>query len=76
MGKTTTVEEFYKILSGDGKNCKIVCSTGVACENYDGAATTVHSYYGLQVAKLHLQMLMERSIKQVHIQKRESEQVF
>ena len=58
MGKITTVEEYYKILSAEGKNCKIVCSTGIECENYDGAATTVHSYYGLQVAELPSQMLI------------------
>ena len=59
VGKSTTVEEIQKILSAQGKKCEIVCSTGIACQNYGGGAKTVHSFYGLQIAERPSQIFAE-----------------
>ena len=34
VGKSPTVQEIKKTLSAQGKKCKTVCSTGIACQNY------------------------------------------
>jgi ATP-dependent DNA helicase PIF1 len=42
VGKSTTVQEIKKELSAKGLQCEIICSTGIACKNYDGEAKTSH----------------------------------
>lgn len=70
VGKSTTVQEIKKELSAKGLQCEIICSTGIACKNYDGEAKTSHSFYGLQIAELPSEMLAERSLTQEKIRKR------
>lgn len=62
VGKTTVVQRIKKVLSSKGINCQIVCPSGVSCDAYGGAASTVHSYYGLQTAELPVDLLIERSL--------------
>ena len=47
VGKTTVVQRIKQVFSSKGINCQIVCPSGVSCDAYGGAASTVHSYYGL-----------------------------
>ena len=46
-----------------GKTCQIVCSSGVACNVYEGLATTVHSFYGLNTAEIPAPLLIQRSLE-------------
>ncbi|CAB4018113.1 ATP-dependent DNA helicase PIF1 [Paramuricea clavata] len=70
VGKSTTVQEIKKELSAKCLQCEIICSTGIACKNYDGEAKTSHSFYGLQIAELPSEMLAEGSLTQEKIRKR------
>ena len=63
VGKSTIVKEIKRALSAIGRKCEIVCSTGIACKNYNGVAKTVHSFYGLQIAELPSDLLIQRSLK-------------
>ena len=67
VGKTTVVEKIRKILTSRGKKCQIVCSSGISCDAYDGLASTVHSYYGLQTAELPFPLLLERSLSRNNV---------
>ena len=55
-------EYHKKVLTSKGNRCQIVCSSGISCETYGGAATTVHSQYGLQTADRSDNLLLERSL--------------
>lgn len=47
-GKSFVINEIYKQLSDKGKNVKITCSTGIACQVYSSIkACTVHQFLGL-----------------------------
>jgi hypothetical protein len=63
-GKSTVIKEIRKIFSQNGKCCEIVCSSGVACNIYEGLARTVHSFYGLNTAELPASLLIQRSLDQ------------
>ena len=63
VGKTTTVLAIKEALDTN-ENVQIICSTGIACESYGGIAKTVHSQYGLRLAELPSQLLIERSLGQ------------
>ena len=52
VGKMTVVQEIRSHLEKKGKKCQIVCSSGIACEEYGELAKTVHSHYGLQTDEL------------------------
>jgi ATP-dependent exoDNAse (exonuclease V) alpha subunit len=67
VGKTTVVETIRKVLTSAGKRCQIVCSSGIACDAYDGFASTVHSHYGLQTAELPCPLLLERSLSRNNV---------
>ena len=43
VGKSVLVNEILKELEEQGYNVRLVCSTGIACEAFEGRATTVHS---------------------------------
>ena len=60
VGKTTTVLAINEPLETN-ENVQIICSTGIACEII---AKTVHSQYGLRLAELPSQFLIERSLEQ------------
>ena len=63
-GKSTVVREIISNLQAVGKKVSVVCSRGIAGTVYDpGVASTVHSYYGLGIADLSWDQLVERSIK-------------
>ncbi|XP_066021490.1 ATP-dependent DNA helicase pif1-like [Pocillopora verrucosa] len=63
-GKSTVVREIISNLQAAGKKVSVVCSSGIACTVYDpGVASTVHSYYGLGIADLSWEQLVERSTK-------------
>jgi hypothetical protein len=64
VGKSTTVIAIKEALAAKGENVQIICSTGIACESYGGIAKTVHSQYGLRVAELPSELLIERSLSQ------------
>ena len=64
VGKSTTVIAIKEALAAKGENVQIICSTGIACESYGGIAKTVHSQYGLRVAELRSELLIERSLSQ------------
>ena len=66
VGKTTVVRDNKKN-STKGKQCYVVCSSGVSCEAYDGVATTIHSRYGLQTCELPATLLVERTLKRNNI---------
>ena len=53
--------------STKGKQCYVVCSSGVSCEAYDGVATTIHSRCGLQTCELPATLLVERALKRNNI---------
>ena len=44
-----------------------MCSSGIACDAYDGFASTVHSHYGLQTAELPCPLLLERSLSRNNV---------
>ena len=69
VGKSTIVKEIWRTLSAKGLKCEIVCSTGIACKNYSGMAKTAHSFYGLQIAELPSDLVIQRSLKQDIIKK-------
>ena len=59
-GKSTVVKEIMSALRKAGFNVSVVCASGIACTVYDpGVASTVHSHYGLGVADLPSQKLVE-----------------
>lgn len=59
-GKSTVVKEIMSALRKAGFNVSVVCTSGIACTVYDpGVTSTVHSHYGLGVADLPLQKLVE-----------------
>ena len=64
VGKSTTILAIKDALQAKGESVQIVCSTGIACESYGGTAKTVHSQYGLRVAELPSELLIERSLGQ------------
>ena len=66
-GKTTVVQEIRSQLEKRGKKCQIVCSSGIACQVYNGLAKTVHSHYGLQTAELPQSLLLRRSLERNNI---------
>ena len=51
----------------------MVCSTGIACQNYGGIAKTVHSFYGLQIAELPSEIVAGRSVSQEKIREQLNE---
>ena len=58
-------------LGKTGFNVSVVCASGIACTVYDpGVASTVHSHYGLGVADLPWQKLVERSCENNLVVKR------
>ena len=67
VGKSTVVQEIRRRLQEKGKRCQIACSSGVACGEYHGFAEAVHSHYGLQIAELPQNLLLERSLKRLNI---------
>lgn len=69
-GKSTVIKEIRKIFSQKGKRCEIVCPSGVACNMYEGLATTVHSFYGLNTAELPASLLIQRSLDRHDIAKK------
>ena len=63
-GKSTVVREIISNRQAVGKKVSVVCSSGIACTVYDpGVASTVHSYYGLGIADLSCDQLVERLTK-------------
>ena len=40
-----------------------MCPSGVTCKVYDELASTVHSFYGLQLAELPALLVMQRSLE-------------
>ena len=45
-----------------GLQVSVICSSGIACQVYDaGAASTVHSFYGLGAADLPAELLITRA---------------
>lgn len=67
VGKTTVVQKIRSKLTEEGKKCQIVCASGIACEEYNGLAKTVHSHYGLQTAELPQYKLLERCLERGNI---------
>ncbi len=67
VGKSTVVQEIRAKLEEQGKRCQIVCASGIACEEYNGLAKTVHSHYGLQTAEMPQNKLLERSLERRNI---------
>ncbi|XP_028417370.1 ATP-dependent DNA helicase PIF1-like [Dendronephthya gigantea] len=67
VGKSTVVQEIRRSMQEEGKWCQIVCASGIACGAYDGYAKTVHSHYGLQIAELPQNLLLERSLERANI---------
>ena len=58
------MREIISNLQAVGKKVSMVCTSGIACTVYDpGVASTVHSYYGLGIADLSWDQLVERSTK-------------
>ena len=55
------VHRIKKVLSSNGINCQIVCPSGVSCDACGDAASTVHSFYGLQTGELPVDLLIERN---------------
>ncbi len=62
-GKSVLVNEIKRELGKRGHNVRIVCSSGIACEAFEGMAKTVHSQYGLQTAELPAHRLIERCLE-------------
>jgi Cdc6-like AAA superfamily ATPase len=67
VGKTTVVQKIRSKLTEEGKKCQIVCASGIACEEYNGLAKTVHSHYRLQMAELPQYKLLERCLERGNI---------
>lgn len=58
--RSMVVKEIMSALRKAGFNVSVVCTSGIACTLYDpGVASTVHSHYGLGVADLPSQKLVE-----------------
>ena len=73
VGKSTIVREIKRSLSANGIKCEILCSTGIACKNYNGVAKTAHSFYGLKIAERPSGLLIQRSLKQDIVKKQPHE---
>ena len=58
-GKSTVVKEIMSALRKAGFNVSVVCTSGIACTVYDPGVASVHSHYGLGVADLPSQKLVE-----------------
>ena len=67
VGKTTVVQTIKNILASKGVNCQIICRSGVSCDACDGIAATVHSSYGLQTAKMPVDILIQRALSRNNI---------
>jgi hypothetical protein len=61
------VQKIRSKLTEEGKKCQIVCASGIACEEYNGLAKTVHSHYGLQTAELPQYKLLERCLERGNV---------
>ncbi|KAJ7374859.1 hypothetical protein OS493_005212 [Desmophyllum pertusum] len=62
-GKSTVVNSIRKDCQQRGLKVAVVCSSGIACKVYeDGAAATVHSFYGLGAADIPSKQLIHRAV--------------
>ena len=69
VGKSVLVNEIVKELEKLRYNVRLVCSSGIACEAFEGRAKTFHSQYGLQTAELPSKTLIERSLGRENVVK-------
>ena len=72
-GKSFLVKEILKSLSITGKQCAIICSSGIGGSVYDDlhvTVTTVHTFYGLQTAELPWHLVVDRSISNEGVRER------
>ncbi|CAB4005421.1 ATP-dependent DNA helicase PIF1 [Paramuricea clavata] len=67
VGKSVLVNAIKRELDKRGQNARIVCSSGIACEAFEGMAKTVHSQYGLQTAELPAHRLIERCLERQNV---------
>ena len=70
-GKSTVVNAIRNECKQRGLQVDLICSSGIACQVYErGAASTVHSYYGLGAADMTSQQLVLRSLSDSRVKNR------
>lgn len=62
IGKSTVVNEIWRVLMLKGKRCHVVCYSGVASKLYGGLAKTIHPQYSLQTTEVPSHVLLEKAL--------------
>lgn len=71
VGKSEVVKTIIQNAKKQGLKIAVVCSSGIACQVYEiSAASTVHSYYGLQTADLPWLQVVERALQNSLVRER------